>query len=110
DPGRASTSTASAIDTDVGTGAATVQGKAEASKSTIARVALQPRLTCVQKRSRPAPNGETTPMPVIATRAPPITQILLSLSKYTQWLKARQHLHSPANSPSCPCGDPSCCR
>jgi hypothetical protein len=38
-----------------GTGAATVQANAEASKSVIARVALQPRLTWVQKRSRPTP-------------------------------------------------------
>ena len=34
----------------------------------IARVPLQPRLTWSQKRSRPTPNGETTPMPVITTR------------------------------------------
>ena len=29
----------------------------------IARVPLQPRLMCSQKRSRPTPNGDTTPMP-----------------------------------------------
>ena len=36
-------------------------------KSVIARVALQPRRTFCQKRSRPTPYGDTTPMPVIAT-------------------------------------------
>ena len=51
-----------------GTGAATVQGKGEASNSVIARVALQPRLTWLQNRSRPTPKGDTTPIPVIATR------------------------------------------
>ena len=52
----------------VGTGAATAHGNADASKSVIARVALQPRLTWRQKQSRPTPYGDTTPMPVIATR------------------------------------------
>ena len=51
-----------------GTGAATVHGKGDASKSAIARVALQPRRTWRQKQSRPTPNGDTTPIPVIATR------------------------------------------
>ena len=51
-----------------GTGAATPQGKADASNSVIARVPLQPRFIESQKRWRPTPNGETTPMPVIATR------------------------------------------
>jgi hypothetical protein len=50
-----------------GTGAATEQGKAEASNSVMARVALQPRLAHVQKRSRPTPYGETTPMPLMTT-------------------------------------------
>jgi hypothetical protein len=36
----------------------------------IARVALQPRPTWRQNTSRPTPYGETTPMPVMATRAP----------------------------------------
>ena len=51
-----------------GTGAATRQANPEASNSVIARVPLQPRLTCSQKRSRPTPNGDTTPMPVMTTR------------------------------------------
>ena len=51
-----------------GTGAATVHGNRDASKSVIARVPLQPAVTCRQNRSRPTPYGETTPMPVIATR------------------------------------------
>jgi hypothetical protein len=51
-----------------GTGAATVQGNADASKSTMARVPLQPRRTWRQKQSRPTPKGETTPIPVMATR------------------------------------------
>ena len=50
------------------TGAATRLPKADASKSAIARVPLQPRLTCSQKRSRPTPNGDTTPIPVMTTR------------------------------------------
>ena len=57
------------VDRDRGTGAATVHGNGDASKSVIARVALQPRLTWRQNRSRPTPYGDTTPMPVIATRA-----------------------------------------
>jgi hypothetical protein len=74
-PCRVSIVTASAIDT-AGTGAATVQAKGDASKSVIERVALQPRLTFCQNRSRPTPYGETMPMPVIATRAdpPPLTR------------------------------------
>ena len=36
----------------------------------IAFVPLQPRLTWCQKRSRPAPNVETTPMPVMTTPGP----------------------------------------
>ena len=54
-----------------GTGAATVHGYCDASKSVIARVPLQPRRMCCQKRSRPTPNGDTTPIPVIATRGMP---------------------------------------
>src|SRR5438045_5296649 len=57
----------SSIDTSE-TGAATRQARSDASNSVIARVPLQPRLTCCQKRSRPTPNGETTPMPVTTTR------------------------------------------
>src|SRR5689334_11383498 len=64
---RSAISTASSIETG-GTGAATAHGNCEASNSVIARVALQPRLTWRQKLSRPTPYGETTPMPVIATR------------------------------------------
>ena len=37
----------------------------------IARVPLTPRLTLRQKQSRPAPNGETTPSPLITTRGEP---------------------------------------
>jgi hypothetical protein len=59
---------ASSMLTVEGTGAATLQGNAEASKSVMARVALQPRLTQDQKRSRPTPYGETTPMPLMTTR------------------------------------------
>jgi hypothetical protein len=59
-----------------GTAAATAQGKGEASNSVMARVALQPPLTWRQKRSRPTPYGETTPMPVIATRGEPAVILL----------------------------------
>ena len=34
----------------------------------MAFVPLQPRLTWLQNRSRPTPNGETTPMPVMTMR------------------------------------------
>src|SRR3954449_4789034 len=51
-----------------GTGARTRQPKSDASKSVMARVPLQPRATHSQKRSRPMPNGETTPMPVMTIR------------------------------------------
>ena len=51
---RASTGDMSSIDT-AGTGAATMQPYGAASKSAIARVALQRRRTCCQKRSRPTP-------------------------------------------------------
>ena len=51
-----------------GTGAATRQGYVETSNSVIARVPLWPLLMASQNLSRPAPNAETTPMPVIATR------------------------------------------
>jgi hypothetical protein len=64
---RSSISSASSMLTG-GTGAATVQGYGEASNSAIARVALQPRLICRQNRSRPMPKGDTTPIPVTATR------------------------------------------
>ena len=52
-------------------GAATWQPNADASNSVIARVPLQPRRTWSQKRSRPTPNGETTPMPLMTTRGWP---------------------------------------
>src|SRR5262245_34248103 len=61
-----------------GTGAATRHGNGEGSKSVIARVPLQPRLTCDQKHSRPTPKGETAPMPVMTTRGPPECRISLS--------------------------------
>jgi hypothetical protein len=37
----------------------------------MARVPLTPRLTLRQKQSRPAPNGETTPIPLMTTRGKP---------------------------------------
>ena len=48
--------------------AATRQANSDASNSVMARVPLQPALTCCQNRSRPTPNGETTPMPVMTMR------------------------------------------
>src|SRR5688572_15288014 len=60
------------------TDAATRLPKAEASKSVIARVPLQPPRTCSQKRSRPTPNGDTTPMPVMTTRDWTMAQDILS--------------------------------
>src|SRR5690348_11006011 len=51
-----------------GTDARTRDVNCDASNSVTARVPLRPRLTDDQNRSRPTPNGETTPMPVIATR------------------------------------------
>ena len=50
------------------------------------RVALQPRLTWRQKQSRPTPYGDTTPMPVIATRGrhvPDIAPIIPTLMAAT---------------------------
>ena len=38
----------------------------------IARVPFTPRLTFRQKQSRPAPNGETTPIPLMTTRGSPL--------------------------------------
>src|SRR5258708_7765988 len=67
-PARTWTGGASSIVMDEGTGAATMQGNADASKSVMARVALQPRLTCGQNPSRPTPYGDTTPIPLITTR------------------------------------------
>src|SRR5947209_3424456 len=46
------------------------------------RVPLQPRLTCSQKRSRPTPNGETTPMPVMTTLGSPEWRMTAT---YTIW-------------------------
>jgi hypothetical protein len=40
-------------------------------------VALQPLRTWRQKQSRPTPKGDTTPMPVMATRGIPGPAILL---------------------------------
>jgi len=34
----------------------------------MALVPLAPRLTCSQNRSRPTPNGDTTPIPLTTTR------------------------------------------
>ena len=47
--------------------------KVHPNSGTNARVALQPARTWSQNRSRPTPNGDTTPMPLITTR------ILLSI-------------------------------
>ena len=60
----------SSIETPV-TGAATRDASSDASNSAIARVPLQPRLMCSQKRSRPTPKGDTTPIPVMTTRGSP---------------------------------------
>jgi len=38
------------------------------SNSVIARVPLHPWRTCSQNFSRPTPNGETTPIPVMTMR------------------------------------------
>jgi hypothetical protein len=51
-----------------GVGAATRQGNVDTSNSVIARVPLTPRLTWSQKRSRPTPKQELTPMPEITIR------------------------------------------
>jgi hypothetical protein len=41
----------------------------------MAFVPLSPRLMCDQKRSRPTPNGETTPIPLITTLGCPLRRI-----------------------------------
>ena len=51
-----------------GTAAATRHASCDASKWSIARVPLRPSLTARQNTSRPTPNGDTTPIPVMATR------------------------------------------
>src|SRR4051812_37326164 len=51
------------------TGAATRHVELDTSNSSMARVPLHPRLTQSQKRSRPTPNGDTTPIPLMTTRA-----------------------------------------
>ena len=51
-----------------GTEAATRQGYPDTSNWVIALVPLTPRLTLHQKRSRPMPKGETTPIPLMTTR------------------------------------------
>src|SRR2546430_1969633 len=76
------------------TGAATRHAKSDASKSVMVRVPLQPRLTCSQKRSRPTPNGETTPIPVMTTLGSPewcmtATYTIWSLTRFDRlfvWL------------------------
>jgi protein-S-isoprenylcysteine O-methyltransferase Ste14 len=45
----------------------------------IARVPLTPRLILRQKQSRPAPNGETTPIPLMTTRGTPLDRIALTI-------------------------------
>src|SRR5215510_8208478 len=61
---------ADSIDTG-GTDAATRHGKLDASNCVMARVPLTPRLTLRQKQSRPAPKGDTTPIPLMTTRGSP---------------------------------------
>ena len=56
------------VDRDAGDGRRDAAGELRRVESVIARVPLQPPLTCSQKRSRPTPNGETTPMPVMTMR------------------------------------------
>src|SRR5687768_14881852 len=58
-----------------GTHAATWQGEFETSNCVIALVALSPRESASQNRSRPTPKGETTPMPVITTPGCPSTRM-----------------------------------
>src|SRR5262245_15897584 len=71
-----------------GTGAATRHPKSDASKSVMARVPLQPCATHSQKRSRPMPNGEATPMPVMTIRdALMLWPIICARSKMTALVK-----------------------
>ena len=53
-----------------GTGAAMRHGSVETSNSVMARTLLHPAVTCCQNRSRPTPNGETTPIPEMTTPRP----------------------------------------
>ena len=60
----------------------------------IARVPLTPRLTLRQKQSRPAPNGDTTPSPLMTTRGSPfglhgvtiIPAVQRDRRRYPPWL------------------------
>jgi hypothetical protein len=45
----------------------------------MARVPLTPRLMLRQKQSRPAPKGETTPIPLMTTRGTPLDRIALTI-------------------------------
>jgi hypothetical protein len=45
----------------------------------MARVPLTPRLMLRQKHSRPAPKGETTPIPLMTTRGSPLDRIALTI-------------------------------
>ena len=56
------------VPVESGTDAITRQARCVVSNSVIARVPLSPCETCRQNSSRPTPNGDTTPIPVIATR------------------------------------------
>src|SRR4029453_640030 len=61
---------ADSIDTG-GTDAAPRTGKVDPANVVMARVPLTPPLTLRQKQSRPAPNGDTTPIPLMTTRGSP---------------------------------------
>src|SRR5688572_1654905 len=75
------------IDTG-GTQPATWQGYSDTSNCVIFRTPLQPPLTCCQKRSRPTPNAETTPMPVITTPGCPlvfICALIIAVGERSTW-------------------------
>src|SRR5580765_8591464 len=67
------------------TRAATRHPNVDASKSVIVRVALQPPRTWSQKRSRPMPNGDTTPMPVMTTRGHHVTYAMSTFDRVLVW-------------------------
>ena len=71
-----------------GTGAATLQGYVETSNCVITRVPLWPSRMASQNTSRPTPNVETTPIPVIATRGCFNVLIIAPVSKLFRWVGA----------------------
>ncbi len=60
-----------------GTEAAIVHGNRDTSNSVMGRTPLRPRLTLSQNTSRPVPNGDTTPIPEIATHGAALEDIPL---------------------------------